>query len=206
MIVILDYNLSNLNCVLSAVNYLGFKAKISNKKSDIINAKKLILPGVGAFPDAMSHLKELDLINVLNDNVLLKKTPILGICLGAQLICKSSEEFNLVEGLKWVDANVIKLKSNDIDLRIPHTGWNDIELVKKNSILLNDISKEEMLFYFNHSYLIKSNNTTDVSAYCNYGQKFTAIIEKDNIFATQFHPEKSQLTGLMVLKNFLSHV
>ena len=206
MIVILDYKLSNLNCVFSAVNYLGFKAKISNKKSDIINAKKLILPGVGAFPDAMSNLKELDLINVLNENVLLKKTPILGICLGAQLICKSSEEFNLVEGLKWVDANVIKLKSNNVDLRIPHTGWNDIEIVKKKSILLNGISKEEMLFYFNHSYLIKSNNTTDVSAYCNYGLKFTAIIEKDNIFATQFHPEKSQLTGLMVLKNFLSHI
>ena len=203
MIVIIDYNLSNLNCVLSAVKYLGFEAKITNDLKYIKSASKLILPGVGAFPDAIKNLKKLNLIDVLNQKVLIEKIPFLGICLGAQLICKSSEEFELKEGLNWVNAHVKRLTTKNNSIRIPHTGWNDIVISKKKSLLLEGFSNEENLFYFNHSYVIVKDEDHDVVGYCNHGKKFVSVIEKDNIFATQFHPEKSQKNGLKLLKNFL---
>ena len=203
MIVIIDYNLSNLNCVSSAVKYLGFEAKITNEKEYIKCASKLILPGVGAFPDAIKNLEKLNLIDILNQKVLIEKTPFLGICLGAQLICKSSEEFEFKEGLNWVNAKVERLITKNNLIRIPHTGWNDIMISPKKSLLLEGISNEENLFYFNHSYVIVKDNDDDVVGYCNHGKKFVSVIEKDNIFATQFHPEKSQKNGLKLLKNFL---
>ena len=202
MIIIIDYKLSNLNGVKSAINYLGFEALITNNHEHIIKSSKIILPGVGAFPDAMQNLENLNLVNVLNDVVIHNKKPFLGICLGAQLICKESDEFGKNKGLGWIDATVKKIEINNLNLRLPHTGWDEVVNIKR-SHLMNGINEKNNLFYYNHSHAIFSVNDEDVAAYCEYGKKFASIIEKENIFATQFHPEKSQKNGLKLLKNFL---
>ena len=203
MIAIINYNLSNLNCVLSAINFCGYNAKITNDLKEIENANKIILPGVGAFPDAMLNLKKLNLINILNEKVLNLKTPVLGICLGAQLICNMSNEFGLNKGLGWIDFDVLKLSPKKRIFRVPHTGWNEIRIHNKKSVLLNQIDEKDNLFYFNHSYFIQNKNDNGVTATSSHGKEFVAIIEKNNIFATQFHPEKSQKSGLKVIENFL---
>lgn len=202
MIALVDYKLSNLNGVLSAVSYLGFNAKITNDKDIIKNACKIILPGVGAFGDAINNLNELDLIDVLEQQVIKNKIPFLGICVGAQLICKDSDEFGFHKGLNWINANVERIKTNDKNLILPHTGWNDIKVIN-NSILMSGIEENQDLFYYNHSHAIYALDNKDVIASCDYGSEFASIIQKDNIYATQFHPEKSQKSGLKLLENFL---
>ena len=202
MIALVDYKLSNLNGVLSAVSYLGFNAKITNDKDIIKNAYKIILPGVGAFGDAINNLNELDLIDVLEQQVIKNKIPFLGICVGAQLICKDSDEFGFHKGLNWINANVERIKTNDKNLILPHTGWNDIKVIN-NSILMSGIEENQDLFYYNHSHAIYALDNKDVIASCDYGSEFASIIQKDNIYATQFHPEKSQKSGLKLLENFL---
>ena len=200
MIVIIDYGLGNLQSVFGAVKKIGFKPVISNKIDDLEKADKLILPGVGAFEDGMNNLKKLGLIEPLTRIVLKQKKPILGICLGMQLMCKESYEFGHHKGLGWIDASVIKLEPKQ-KLRIPHVGWDDLLQVKEN-ILFEGIPKDA-LFYYVHSFHAKLNNKDEIIGECDYGQRFTAAANKDNIFLTQFHPEKSQLHGLNLLKNFL---
>ena len=202
MIKVIDHKLSNLKCILSAIDFLGYDAEVVDNPKDLKNASKIILPGVGAFKDAMKNLKAFHLIDVLNENVLVKKLPILGICLGAQLILSQSEEFGLTKGLNWIQGNVCKIKTNDTKIRIPHTGWND-NIFLKNNILLDSLNTKNNLFYFNHSFGIFDVSPEFILAECDYGQKFSTIINKDNIFATQFHPEKSQKNGLDLLLNFL---
>lgn len=201
MICIIDYDLGNVLSIKNAILKIGFQSVISRNKNDIYDSEAIILPGVGSFKRGMENLKKYNLIKILNENVLQRKKKILGICLGFQLMCKYSEEFGTHEGLSWIDANVRKINSKK--LRIPHIGWNSIKIYKKNSILKN-ISDNERL-YFNHSYCVKNEKKGkfDILAKCDYGEKFIAVIQQDNIFGIQPHPEKSQNIGLEVLKNFV---
>jgi glutamine amidotransferase len=201
MIVIIDYGLGNLFSVAGAVERLGFKPLISNKVMDMEKADKLILPGVGAFADGMKNLKKGGLIEPLTKLVVDKKKPILGICLGSQLMAKESFEFGHHPGLGWIDASVIRLEPKDKSLRVPHVGWDELIQVK-DSILFRNIPPTA-LFYYTHSFHVKCNKKDNKLGECDYGMKFTAAFNKGNIYGTQFHPEKSQLHGLNMLKNFL---
>lgn len=199
MIVIIDYGLGNLRSVLNKLNRLRVNAIISSKVEDIKNATKLILPGVGHFAMGMKNLREYGLINILNDKVLVEKVPILGICLGMQLLSEFSEE-GATEGLRWIKAKTIRFNLNN-GYKIPHMGWNSLDK-RKDSILLNNINNDE-LFYFVHSYHLKCENEKDVLATTEYGTIFISAIQKDNIFGTQFHPEKSHDAGSLILNNFI---
>ena len=201
-IIIIDYGLGNLHSVLGAVQKLGFHAKITNNLSEIEKADKLILPGVGAFEDGIVNLRKSNLISCLDFLVNKKKKPILGICLGFQLLANDSNEFGFHEGLGWVNASVKKLNIKiEKKLRVPHVGWNNL-LKQKKSVLWDDVP-DDALFYYVHSYHMECYNEEIVIAKCNYGYEFVSAIQQDNIYGTQFHPEKSQFYGLKVLKNFI---
>ena len=200
---IVNYDLSNIFCVCSAVNYLGFKHKIINKPEDLKNVDKIILPGVGAFGDAINNLKKKQLFEALSHSVINQNKILLGICLGAQLICTSSTEFGFHEGFGWINAKVKKIKSKDKSFRIPHTGWDNFS-VKKDCSLLTNIEKDS-LFYFTHSYGVFCEDNVNIVANCNYSEVFSVIINHENIFGVQFHPEKSQKKGIELIKNF-SHL
>jgi len=200
--VIINYGMGNLNSVKRKLFRLGVDACISSDPEVIANADKLILPGVGHFEKAVLNLKQLGLWDTLNESVLLKKKPILGICLGMQLMAKRSEEGNS-EGLGWFDAEVVKFKVQDtLKYKVPHTGWNQISKVKNSFLMQNipDLSE----FYFVHSYHFKCNNPDDILNETEYEYNFTSAVEKENIFGVQYHPEKSHDIGEMVLKNFIS--
>jgi len=203
MIAIIDYGLGNLKSVAGAIEKTGYKPIITSKQSEIDNSEKIILPGVGAFSEGIKNLKKFELFTVLSNNVLKQKKPILGICLGAQLLAKISYEFGQHEGLGYIEASVDKLETNDQKLRIPHVGWNEL-FQKQKSILFEDIS-DNSLFYFVHSYILNCYNKEIVIGESKYGKQFTAAFQQDNIYGTQFHPEKSQLEGIRLLKNFLDY-
>lgn len=200
MIVIIDYKMGNVSSVEKIFKAIySDKVIVSNSHEDIAKAKFLVLPGVGAFGDGMNNLRSLGLIDVLNKKVLEEKVPFLGICLGMQLLAEIGNEFGRNQGLGWVQGEVIKLKVPN-SLRLPHVGWNDIN-IQKDDILLQDLPDNN--FYFVHSYHLTVADNSLVTSICDYGQNFIATIRKNNIFATQFHPEKSQVAGLKVLNNFL---
>lgn len=201
MVVIIDYGLGNLRSVAGAVEKVGYQPCISSEIEEIKRADKLILPGVGAFGDGIKNIRELGLIEPLSELVIKQGRPILGICLGAQLLARESYEFGHHEGLGWIDASVIKIESNGSSLRIPHVGWNHMIQVR-DSILFEGIPNEA-LFYYVHSFHIRCANHEIVIGECDYGGRLTAAFQCRNIYATQFHPEKSQLYGLRLLKNFL---
>jgi len=201
MIAIIDYGLGNVRSVIGAVNKVGFDPILTADSDVLSKAEKLILPGVGAFGDGMNNLRELGLIDTLNNLVLVKKKPILGICLGAQLMAEVSYEFGKHNGLGWIAAEVIRLEPQDEAVRIPHVGWNDFKKIR-DTILTDDVPANS-LFYYVHSYHIKCNDPAIIAATCHYGITFTAAIVQNNIYATQFHPEKSQIAGLKMLQNFL---
>jgi len=202
MIGIVDYGLGNLTSVAGAVSKLGFEEKVTSDADTLANADKLILPGVGAFPDGMANLAERGLIDVLNDLVIKRRKPILGICLGFQLLGLSSEEFGHTAGLGWIDAAVTRLAPDDATLRIPHVGWNDLTQTKPDCVLFDDIANMS-LFYFVHTFRMETPPDGSQVGTCDYGGAFTAAIQKGNVFGTQFHPEKSQQAGLTLLGNFL---
>ncbi len=197
-VVIIDYGLGNLNSVKNALDFIGYPAIISNKKEDIENADYLILPGVGAFSEGMKNLQSLGLIEILKKEVLEKKKPILGICLGMQLLAEESEENGIHKGLGFIKGKVERLKTN---LRLPQVGWNNI-IIKKDSILLKELPDDN--FYFVHSFAFQEKIEDIVTSTCNYGNDFAATIQKDNIFGTQFHPEKSHISGIKLIRNFLN--
>lgn len=200
-IVIVDYKMGNLHSVKKKLDRLGAKAIVSSDKTLIMNANKLILPGVGHFAKAIYNLQELDLINVLNEAVLVKKTPVLGICLGMQIMTKRSSEGN-VNGLGWVDAEVIKFNvNNKLKYKVPHTGWNQIN-IKKDSRLMKSLPQSAE-FYFVHSYHVITDNQDIVLNQTNYENEFTSAFEQGNIFGVQYHPEKSHDNGELLLKNFI---
>jgi imidazole glycerol-phosphate synthase subunit HisH len=200
MIAIIDYGLGNLTSIKNMCNRLGVDAFITSNEQEIISADKLILPGVGHFNKGMENLKQSGLQVLLNDLVLQKKKPILGICLGAQLMTMHSEEAN-IDGLRWVDANTIKFDSSKMDgLKIPHMGWADID-VKNENALLKDLPIEPR-FYHVHAYHFAFNDVSLVSATAKYGYDFATAFQKNNIYGTQFHPEKSHKFGMKILENF----
>ena len=200
-IVIIDYGMGNLRSVQKKFNKVGFEAEISNDPSVIASATKLVLPGVGHFSHGVKKLKELGIWDVLNELVLEKKTPILGICLGMQLMAKHSHEGH-VEGLGWFDAEVVKFQVEDqLKYKVPHMGWNNT-FTKKENILYSNLNNESM-FYFVHSYYMECKNDEDVLATTVYEDQFVSAIQKENIYGTQFHPEKSHDDGDRMIKNFV---
>lgn len=203
MIVIIDYGMGNLTSVQKAFKRIGSEAKISSDPAEILNAEKLVLPGVGHFKSGMEHLRERRLIEPLNKKVLEEGTPIIGICLGMQLMTRYSEEGN-AEGLGWFDANTIRfnLTGNTHNLRVPHMGWNTVHIKKQNNLLMKEIT-DSTLFYFVHSFYARCNDTNDILATTDYGVEFTSALNKGSIYGVQFHPEKSHDSGLNLLRNFV---
>lgn len=201
-VTIVDYGMGNLFSIQKALKRINVESVVTSNLEVISTASKLLLPGVGHFKKGMESIKESGLFEVLNKSVLEDKTPILGICLGMQLMTKHSEEGDL-EGMGWIEASTCKFNYNHSQkLKIPHMGWNKV-LPNKKSKLFYDIS-EESLFYFVHSYFVSCERKEDVLATTNYTLDFDSSFEKDNIFATQFHPEKSHQSGLKVLQNFVN--
>ncbi|MDN5126624.1 imidazole glycerol phosphate synthase subunit HisH [Aliarcobacter butzleri] len=200
-LVIVDYKMGNLRSVQKAFEKIGCKAIISSDKETILKANKLVLPGVGAFKDGMKYLKELNLLSILNKKVLEEKIPILGICLGMQLLSNKSYENGETDGLGWIDAEVLKFDFSTQKLKVPHIGWNELNY-KKNCSLFENIENNSD-FYFVHSYHFKTNENIVIGT-TNYGFEFVSAINKDNIYAVQFHPEKSQIVGLQLIENFVN--
>ena len=200
MITIVDYQMGNLHSVKRAFNRLGVEVNIATTPSEIVTAKKLILPGVGHFGKAMEHLKVTGLQDALNEAVLVKKTPVLGICLGMQLMTTFSEEGDC-KGLGWFDADVVRFQVKDtLHFKIPNIGWNSIQQ-KKESLLMREIGPDNS-FYFVHSFHVRTSDPTIVLGTSNYESDFVCALEKENIFGVQFHPEKSHESGFQLLKNF----
>jgi glutamine amidotransferase len=203
MIEIINYGLGNLNSIVNIIKKIGGECRIINSPDEISGLHKLILPGVGAFDHGMKELISQFWVEKLNEVVLEKKIPILGICLGMQLMCKSSEEGS-IPGLGWINADVIKFKKDEsIGLnKVPHMGWNTVSVLKENKLL--PISDIERRFYFVHSYFVKANEAENKLSETSYGVNFTSSFSKGNIFGAQFHPEKSHKFGMELLSNYTS--
>lgn len=193
--------MGNVGSISNMLSRIGASNIVTSKAEEIMAADKLILPGVGAFDYAVQALAHLCLIPVLNESVLLKKKPILGICLGMQLFTEKSEEGTL-PGLDWIEAETVKFKFTDQTqtYRIPHMGWNTLKIIRKGSII--DNLPTEPRFYFVHTYHVRCRKEENVLAVTTYGIDFHSAIMKHNIVGTQFHPEKSHKYGMALLKNF----
>lgn len=198
MIAILDYDAGNIRSVEKAFQYLGEETVLSRDRDEILSADKVVLPGVGAFGDAMNKLKDYNLVNTIYD-VVDKKIPFLGICLGLQLLFESSDETPGVSGLGILPGNILRIPDKP-GYKIPHIGWNSLELT--NNGRLFDGVAENAYVYFVHSYYLKARNEEMVKASTEYVTHIHASVEKDNVFACQFHPEKSGDVGLKILSNF----
>ncbi|MEK7306784.1 MAG: imidazole glycerol phosphate synthase subunit HisH [Nitrospirota bacterium] len=203
MIAIIDYGMGNLRSVQKAFERIGHSAVVTRDKKIINDADKIVLPGVGAFPDCMKNLADLGLIDPIIKSVEAGK-PFFGICLGLQVLFTESEEFGTHKGLDIIKGRVIRfpegLSSNGTKLKIPHMGWNEIRIKKKTPVL--DGIPEGSYLYFVHSYYVVPEDKEITATTTDYGVEFVSSIWKDNIFACQFHPEKSQQAGLKILENF----
>ena len=200
MITIIDYGIGNLGSVLNMLKKLGVPAKITSIPEEILKSEKLLLPGVGSFDTAMTRLNESGLFGVINEMVLEKGVPILGICLGMQLIMEGSEEGEL-PGFGWIKGRAYHFnKRIPFTLKVHHMGWNDVTLTARNSLTKG--FDEEIRFYFVHSYFVRVENQAHSMMKCNYGVEFDAAVHKDNIYGAQFHPEKSHKFGMQFLRNF----
>jgi len=202
---IIDYGMGNIWSVLSAFDYIGAKTKIVTEPEEIYNAECLILPGVGSFKNAIKKIKENSLDEAIQKSSS-KGTKILGICLGMQLLSKSSTEDGLNEGLSIVDGVVERFDENIIskEIKIPHIGFNSVTFNQKDKLFKG--IKQNSYFYFVHSYRTLSNDNENsfLCSHFKYGKKFISSFSKNNIFGTQFHPEKSQTNGLLLIKNFIN--
>ncbi|MBR9832569.1 imidazole glycerol phosphate synthase subunit HisH [bacterium] len=205
MITIIDYGAGNIKSIQNMLKRVGVQSIITNDPNQIAKAEKLILPGVGHFDYGMRNLKSSGLIQVLEQKVLIEKTPILGICLGAQLLGKRSEE-GIEKGLAWIDMEVVRFDSNRMEksLKIPNMGWNYIQPAKKNQLFRE--MDDQTRFYFVHSYHMKPQRPEDVLTYSTYGYKFASAVSFENIYGVQFHPEKSHIFGIKMFTNFVSRI
>lgn len=194
--------MGNLRSVAKAFEKIGCEPTITNDIETIKNASKIVLPGVGSFADGMKHLDKLGLIDVLNEEVMQNKKPFLGICLGMQLISTKSFENGETNGLGWIGAEVVKFEFKEKKLKIPHVGWNTTEFKNKN-LLFNGVENNHD-FYFVHSYHFKTSDENLITSTTDYGFDFVSSVNKDNIYAFQFHPEKSQAAGLQIIENFVN--
>lgn len=199
MIAILDYDAGNIKSVEKAVNFLGEEAVITRDRDVILASDKVILPGVGSFGDAMNKIREYKLDQVIYD-VVDKKTPFLGICLGLQLLYKTSEESPGATGLGILDGEILRIPDAP-DMKVPQIGWNSLEITP-GARLFAGIEGNPYV-YFVHSYYLKSKDEADVAAKTNYVVDIHASVERGNVFACQFHPEKSSTVGLKILDNFI---
>ena len=202
-IALIDYGSGNLQSAYKALELVSNsknKIFITSNSKDLLKADKIILPGVGAFADCIKGLKSISgMIDVLNEVVLEKKKPFLGICIGMQLLATKGKEKGDHDGLGWIKGKVIKIKKIK-KIKIPHMGWNTVKVISKHPIL----KRKKFESYFVHSYNFICRDKKNIIATCDYQQKITAIVGKENIIGTQFHPEKSQKIGLEILKNFVS--
>jgi glutamine amidotransferase len=202
MIAIIDYGMGNLKSVKRKMDRIGVKSVITSDPEEIKQSDKIILPGVGHFAKAVLEIKKRELWDVLNQQVLIGKKPVLGICLGMQLMTRHSEEGDS-DGFGWIDANVIRFKVSDtIRYKVPHTGWNTLNQINRSPLFDNINVNSE--FYFVHSYYIHCNNSQDILTETIYDTSFTSSFQKDNIFGVQFHPEKSHDAGELLLRNFIN--
>jgi glutamine amidotransferase len=206
---IVDYGTGNLNSVSKALEFSSTRInkkiniKISNKPKDILGADKIILPGQGSYRQCALAIKNIPgLWDSINEFVLIKKKPIFGICVGMQLFSDEGFEEEITKGFGWIEGSVKKIKLSNVDLKLPHMGWNEINIIKENDLFL-DI-KNLSHFYFVHSYAFEVRNKSEVVCTVDYENPFVAAVLRENIFGTQFHPEKSQDNGIKLLSNFLN--
>jgi glutamine amidotransferase len=199
MIAIVDYGMGNLRSVQKGFERMGHEAVVTREPHTILDASKVVLPGVGAFPDCMRNLEEYGLIEAVLQSIRSGK-PFLGICLGLQLLCTESEEFGLSKGLDVIKGKVVRFKLQDPTLKVPHMGWNSLS-IKRRPPALADVP-DSSHFYFVHSFHVVPENKGVIATTTDYGIEFVSSVWKDNVFATQFHPEKSQALGLSILKRF----
>lgn len=206
MIIIIDYGLGNLSSIKNMLSHLGTEAIITSNKKEIEGASKLILPGVGSFDSGMKNLKELDLIPLIKEKAMIDKTPILGICLGAQLLLEKSDE-GIENGLALVGGNVSSFskifKERNISLPIPNMGWRDVKFKNEEELKFKSIPPK---FYFIHSFYFELEEKCHLWNTSSYGFEFCSGFKKDNIFGVQFHPEKSHQYGMQILKFFANYV
>ncbi len=200
MIAIIDYDAGNIRSVENAFNYIGHDTIVTRDREILLNADKVVLPGVGSFGDAMDKLKKYNLIGTIEE-ICSKKTPFIGICLGLQLLFKSSDESKGVAGLGILDGEILRIPDAP-GLKIPHIGWNSLD-ISPDGRLFKEIDNQSYV-YFVHSYYLKAKEESIVKASTEYGCHIHASVEKDNVFACQFHPEKSGDVGLKILSNFAS--
>lgn len=200
MIAIIDYDAGNIKSVEKALHFLGAEVVITRDRDVILNADGVILPGVGSFGDAMEKLHRYGLVEVIHTCVEHKK-PFLGICLGLQLMFENSEESPGVEGLGLLKGKIIRIPATN-GLKVPHMGWNDLTFSEKRGVLFRDLP-EHVYVYFVHSYYLQAEEEDIVTATTEYGVTIHASVEKDNLFACQFHPEKSSDVGMSILKSFV---
>jgi glutamine amidotransferase len=200
MIVVVDFGMGNLGTVSAKIKKMDSSVIISSKPEEIDQADKILLPGIGSFKSGIENLRKRDLIEILNKKVLAEKTPVLGICLGMQLFSAHSEEGD-VKGLGWIDAETVRFNAPDQSLRIPHMGWNTIN-IKNPCSLLSGIENSSR-FYFSHSYHVRCCNPDDIIATTEYGYEFCSIVNHNNIYGVQFHPERSHKRGFMLLSSFI---
>jgi imidazole glycerol-phosphate synthase subunit HisH len=202
MIAILDYNMGNIHSVRRALATVGADVLVTNRPEDLRRAERIVLPGVGAFRECLDKLNALGVIEVLHEEVMKKGKPMLGICVGMQVLATTGEEGGIHAGLGWIPGTVKRL---DVDrthgLNVPHVGWNEV-LVTGDSPLFADIGARAT-FYFVHTYHLVPTDLRDLAATTEHGERFASAVQTNNIFATQFHPEKSQHDGLTLLSNFL---
>jgi len=202
MIGIIDYGMGNILSVKNAFEYLGADVTICTRAEELEDAERLVLPGVGSFGDCMSNLRNRGFIDALDRAVKKQRKPILGICLGMQMMASKGYESGEFAGLGWFDAEVVRLTPAEKRLRIPHVGWNNLSFTGK-SFLFDGIPANPDV-YFVHSYYMKCNDKSNIIAEFDYAGRFTAAVGKENIVATQFHPEKSQDYGMRMLRNFIA--
>ena len=203
MVTIIDYGVGNLNSIKNMLKKIGIEAVISSTTADIESADKLILPGVGSFEYGMNKLRRSPFFDILQQKVLKNKTPILGVCLGAQLLLNGSEEGQSVPGLGWIEGKALRFDQGKMadNYKVPHMGWNELQ-VKKESRLFTDMYNNQR-YYFVHSYHMACYQEADILAESNYSYNFVAAVEKENILGVQFHPEKSHKFGMKLYENFI---